>query len=68
LCERETEKILGSERPLMKERIKKFAARAHAYICTYHHLEQEQQAVAENENLDVASVPAPKQELFCTEI
>ena len=51
-----------------KERIEKFAARARAYICTYHHLEQEQQAVAENENLDAASVPAPKQQLLYTEI
>ncbi len=36
------------ERVLTKERIEKFAARARAYICTYHHLEQEQQAAAEN--------------------
>ncbi len=56
------------ERVLTKERIDKFAARARAYICTYHHLEQEQQAAAENENLDAASVPAPKQELLYTEI
>ncbi len=52
---------------LTKERIEKFAARARAYICTYHHLEQEQQAVSEMENHDVARV-LPKQELLYTEI
>ncbi|KAI2512572.1 Sigma factor PP2C-like phosphatase [Fragilaria crotonensis] len=31
---------------LTKERIEKFASRARAYICTYHHLEQLQQQVA----------------------
>ncbi|KAI2495738.1 hypothetical protein MHU86_18762 [Fragilaria crotonensis] len=42
---------------LTKQRIQKFASRARAYICTYHHLHQEQQkrAAAEHEDSNSAS-------------
>ena len=41
---------------LTKQRIEKFAASARAYICTYHHLYQEQMRVAaEHEGLNSAS-------------
>ena len=41
---------------LTKQRIEKFALRARAYICTYHHLYQEQkQASAEQEDSNSAS-------------
>ena len=49
---------------LTKARIEKFATRARAYICAYHHLEQVQQAATEKENLDATSVPAQRRELF----
>jgi hypothetical protein len=53
---------------LSKVRIEKFAARARAYICTYHHLDQQQQI-----DTDLATAPsdataAKKQELLYNEI
>jgi hypothetical protein len=38
-----------------KVRIEKFAARARAYICTYHHLEQQKQCAA-SQNSDNRSL------------
>ena len=50
------------ENVLTKVRIEKFAARARAYICTYHHLEQQKQrAVSQNSN-DCEAAQQPKQE------
>ena len=37
---------------LTKQRIEKFASRARAYICTYHHLHQEQKRAAAAEHAD----------------
>ena len=65
---------------LTKQRIEKFASRARAYICTYHHLYQEQKrAAAEHEDSNSASdavstspaagIPSHKQqELLYSEI
>jgi rubredoxin len=60
---------------LTKERIEKFASRARAYICTYHHLQQEhekqQATAAANGDPNSPFVPRayPKQEqLLYTEI
>ena len=53
---------------LTKDRIEKFASRACAYICTYHHLEQVQSAPAvASTGVDPIAV-LPKQELLYTEI
>ena len=41
---------------LTKKRIEKFASRARAYICTYHHLYQEQQKQAAAQHEDSNSV------------
>ena len=54
---------------LSKVRIEKFAARARAYICTYYHLDQQQQIHTD----DVAAAPSDaccpkKQELLYNEI
>jgi hypothetical protein len=67
---------------LTKERIEKFSSRARAYICAYHHLEQQQAVAAATVNVDpnstpstshslsrvVAPFPPHKQELLYTEI
>ena len=65
---------------LTKQRIEKFASRAQAYICTYHHLNQEQKEQAAEAGADqnsvsntgsttpVAGIPPPKQELLYAEI
>jgi hypothetical protein len=65
---------------LTKQRIEKFASRARAYICTYHHLNQEQKKRAAEAGADqnsvsntgsttpVAGIPPPKQELLYSEI
>jgi hypothetical protein len=62
---------------LTKERVEKFASRARAYICTYHHLEQQHQLAApatastdkEDQNSSAAAPSvSPKQELLYTEI
>ena len=50
------------ERVLTKVRIEKFAARARAYICTYHHLEQQKQQAATQNSDDNESAQRPKQE------
>jgi hypothetical protein len=56
------------EKVLTKDRVEKFASRARAYICTYHHLEQSRAAPP------AATVTVPpvvvllKQELLYTEI
>ncbi len=68
-------------RLLTKQRIEKFASRrARAYICTYHHLNQEQKKRAAEAGADqnsvsntgsttpVAGIPPPKQELLYSEI
>ena len=47
-----------------RERVQKFAARARAYICTYYHLDLQQQGL----NSDDVSVLALKQELLYAEI
>ena len=49
---------------LTRERVQKFAARARAYICTYYHLDLQQQGL----NSDDVSVLAQKQELLYAEI
>jgi hypothetical protein len=65
-----------------KERIEKFSSGARAYICTYHHLEQQQAVAPATVNVDpnstpstslslsrvVAPIPPHKQELLYTEI
>jgi hypothetical protein len=62
------------ENVLTKVRIAKFAARARAYICTYHHLERQQQTQpGVHHPIDAgvavaANVVPPKQELLYTEI
>jgi hypothetical protein len=65
---------------LTKQRIEKFASRALAYICTYHHLNQEQKKRAAEAGADqnsvlntgsttpVAGIPPPKRELLYSEI
>jgi hypothetical protein len=63
---------------LTKERIEKFALRARAHMCTYHHLEQQHQLAApatatstdkEDQNSSAAAPSvSPKQELLYTEI
>ena len=63
---------------LTKERIEKFALRARAYICTYHHLEQQHQLAApatastdkEDHQNSSAAAPSvsPEQALLYTEI
>ena len=61
---------------LTRVRVEKFASRARAYICTYHHLEQKSQqnkaadaiAVDENSTSDAAPAGALKQELLYSEI
>ena len=40
------------ESVLTKVRMEKFAARARAYICTYHHLEQQKELAAAHQNSD----------------
>jgi hypothetical protein len=62
----------SSSTALTKERIEKFASRARAYSCTYHHNveQQKQQAAilaATDENSAVMSAPK-RQELLYTEI
>jgi hypothetical protein len=54
---------------LTKDRIEKFALRARAYICTYHHLEQQVQSgpTAAATGIDPIAV-LPKQELLYTDI
>ncbi|KAI2493034.1 hypothetical protein MHU86_21508 [Fragilaria crotonensis] len=50
---------------LTKERVEKFAARARAYICTYHHLEQVQEVPPPAPGATAAPFAAPpKQELI----
>jgi hypothetical protein len=41
-------KCICPETVLTKERIRKFAARARAYICTYYHLSKDQEAINDN--------------------
>ena len=55
---------------LIKERVEKFAARARAYKCTYHHLEQARGVPPSPgaEALDTPAAVRPKQELLYTEI
>jgi hypothetical protein len=68
---------------LTKERGETFSSRVRAYICTYHHLEQQQQAAADaavnvDQNStpstaiplswDVTQIPPNKQELLYCEI
>ena len=61
-----------SVKVLTKERVEKFASRARAYICTYHHLEKAAQtapAAGSAASVDSMSVVgAPKQQLLYTEI
>jgi hypothetical protein len=55
---------------LSKKRIQKFAARARAYICTYHHLDRQQFPQFESDTLE-NNTPNPhprKQELLYNEI
>lgn len=51
------------ETVLTKVRIEKFAARARAYICTYHHLEQQKQRAA-SQNSDNNASPKQQELLF----
>ena len=53
---------------LTKDRIEKFASRARAYICTYHHLEQVQSGPAAAATGVDPTADLPKQELLYTEI
>ncbi|KAI2510951.1 hypothetical protein MHU86_3423 [Fragilaria crotonensis] len=61
---------------LTKERIEKFASRARAYICTYHHLQQEHQKLATaavaNQDLNAVaqtmSAVVPNQQLLFPQI
>ena len=54
---------------LSKVRIEKFAARARAYICTYHHLDQQQQIDTDDVVAAPADTSAPKkQELLYNEV
>jgi hypothetical protein len=61
---------------LSRVRVEKFASRARAYICTYHHLDQKNlqnkaaDAITVNENStsDAAPAGALKQELLYSEI
>ncbi len=56
------------EKVLTKDRVEKFASRARAYICTYHHLEQSRAAPAAATVVVPPVVVLPKQELLYTEI
>ena len=59
---------------LPKERIEKFASRARAYICTYHHLDQQQRKIqaaldaGSDQNTDDSTPSVVKQELLFKEI
>jgi hypothetical protein len=59
---------------LPKERVEKFALRAWAYICTYHHLDQQQRKiqlaldVGSDQNTDNSTPSVVKQELLFKEI
>jgi hypothetical protein len=64
---------------LTKQRIEKFASRARAHICTYHHLDQQQKQAASEADPNSTTVagsvspvaaipPHKKQELLFTEI
>ena len=64
----------SSQSVITKDRVEKFAARARAYICTYHHLEQAREVPRPADDAVLIGVPAntdlpsPKQELLLTEI
>ncbi len=61
----------SSQNVITKGRVEKFAARARAYICTYHHLEQAQEVphpAASDAVAVTSNAILPKQELLYTEI
>ena len=61
-----------SQNVITKDRVEKFAARARAYICTYHHLEQAREVPPPAAAADAVAVSSnailPKQERLYTEI
>ena len=56
------------ETVLTKDRIEKFASRARAYICTYHHLQQQSASTPCSTNTDEPVPIVAKQELLYNEI
>ena len=53
---------------LTRDRIEKFASRARAYICTYHHLQEQSASWPCSTNTDEPVPVVVKQELLYTEI
>ena len=56
------------ETVLTRDRIEKFASIARAYICTYHHLQQQSASTPCSINTNAPVPVVDKQELFYTEI